>query len=323
MESSENTPLKLLSTLDTASNTLQYEVKKDGNLLLRLQPELLTSVDYKLVITSGPSLGFPVAMSFHPKIGSFWGASRDAGARSHEGIDIFGAFRTPVIAAADGVVTSVTLNRLGGKVVFMRPYGKDYSLYYAHLDTQLVEEGQRVKTGDTLGFMGNTGNAKNTPTHLHFGLYASGGAVDPLPFVNRNRPEPAIINASLSRLKEFVRCNKTTLLNNATGKDAVKISTVQKNTIVQVKAATGNWYKVLLPDETQGYLPASVVSNVEPLRTLTVSDDRALLDKPDSVASVKKLIGKGSKVPVLGMFEGYYYIGMNGDRGWMVIRRNE
>lgn len=316
-ELAENTRFRLLASLDTASNTLQYEVKKDGTFFLRLQPELLASVDYKLIIITKPSLNFPVAMAFHPKIGSFWGAGRDAGARSHEGIDIFGAFRTPVIAAADGLITSVTLNRLGGKVVFMRPYGKDYSLYYAHLDSQLVEEGQRVRTGDTLGLMGNTGNAKNTPTHLHFGLYASGGAVDPLPFVNQNRPEPSAINAGLSRLKQYVRCNKSTVLNNATRNDASKISTIQKNTIVQVKAATGDWYKVLLPDEMQGYLPAGVVGNIDLIRTITVTNDRALLDKPDSIASMKSLINKGSKVPLLGRFGSYYYVEMSGERGWM------
>lgn len=316
-EMTENNRFKLLASLDTASNILQYEVKKDGTFFLRLQPELLASVDYKLIIITRPSLNFPVAMAFHPKIGSFWGAGRDAGARSHEGIDIFGAFRTPVIAAADGLITSVTFNRLGGKVVFMRPFGRDYSLYYAHLDSQLVEEGQRVRTGDTLGLMGNTGNAKNTPTHLHFGLYASGGAVDPLPFVNHNRPEPAAINAGLTRLKEYVRCNKSTVLSNTTGKDAFKISDIQKNTIMQVKAATGNWYKVLLPDETQGYLPAGVVGSIDLIRTITVTDNHTLLDKPDSIASIKSVITKGSKVPVLGMFGSYYYVEISGKRGWM------
>jgi hypothetical protein len=161
------------------------------------------------------------------------------------------------------------------------------------------------------------GNAKNTPTHLHFGLYASGGAVDPLPFVNQNRPEPVAINAGLSQLKQYVRCNMSTVLNNTAGNDASKISTIQKNTIVQVKAATGKWYKVLLPDETQGYLPADVVGIIDVIRTIKVTDDCALLDKPDSIASMKSLISKGSKVPMLGMFGSYYYVEMSGERGWI------
>ena len=107
-------------------------------------------------------------------------------------------------------------------------------------------------------------------------------------------------------------------MDDATGKDAVKIAAVQKNTIVQIKAATGNWYKVMLPDETEGYLPANLVINIDLLRTITVNDNRALLDKPDSIASVKSMISKGSKVSVLGLFGNYNYVGMNDERGWLV-----
>jgi murein DD-endopeptidase MepM/ murein hydrolase activator NlpD len=67
------------------------------------------------------------------------------------------------IAAANGRISSVTENNLGGKVMFMRPAGKDFTLYYAHLDEQLVSEGQDVRTGDTIGLVGNTGNARTTP----------------------------------------------------------------------------------------------------------------------------------------------------------------
>jgi hypothetical protein len=67
----------------------------------------------------------------------------------------------------------------------MRVADRTISLYYAHLDKQLVEAGQRVKKGDTLGLVGNTGNARFTPSHLHFGIYNYHGAVDPWPFVNK------------------------------------------------------------------------------------------------------------------------------------------
>ena len=59
--------------------------------------------------------------------------------------------------------------------------------YYAHLDAFNVESGDSVSTGDVLGYVGNTGNARTTPPHLHFGIYTSFGPVDPAPFL---RPAP-------------------------------------------------------------------------------------------------------------------------------------
>ena len=82
------------------------------------------------------------------------------------------------------------INNLGGKVVFMRPSGKNLSLYYAHLDSQIVETGQRVTTGQVLGLVGNTGNARTTPAHLHFGIAGGKGWVNPLPYV-KNSPKVA------------------------------------------------------------------------------------------------------------------------------------
>ncbi len=59
---------------------------------------------------------------------------------------------------------------LGGKQVWLRDTKRGQSLYYAHLDSIAKTSGS-VKTGDTLGFVGNTGNARTTPPHLHFGIY--------------------------------------------------------------------------------------------------------------------------------------------------------
>ncbi|HYC27431.1 MAG TPA: M23 family metallopeptidase, partial [Chitinophagaceae bacterium] len=124
---------------------------EDQQLILRLQTELLAAVSYTLDITTGPSLAFPVQGANNADIGSIWGDPRDAGARSHEGIDIFGKRGTPALAASDGRIMSVREGGLGGKQVWMKPEGRIISLYYAHLDSQLVTMGQRVKAGDTIG----------------------------------------------------------------------------------------------------------------------------------------------------------------------------
>src|SRR5690606_37952339 len=95
-----------------------------------------------------------------------------------------------------GRITSVKEGGLGGKTVWMRPEGRNISLYYAHLDSQSVSIGQRVAEGDTVGFVGNTGNARTTPPHLHFGIYSMGGAVDPLPYVKKDLTGPPAIKGN-------------------------------------------------------------------------------------------------------------------------------
>lgn len=107
-----------------------------------------------------------------------WGSARSAG-RSHEGIDIFAKRGTPVLSTTEGIVTQVGTNRLGGLVVWvMGPGGQRH--YYAHLDGYAdVEAGMRIQPGRVLGYVGNSGNAKGTPPHLHYGVYEASGAINP------------------------------------------------------------------------------------------------------------------------------------------------
>ena len=120
-------------------------------------------------------------------IGSFWGDTRDGGKRKHEGIDIFAKKGTPVVAVYDGVIISKSTTPLGGKNLWLQSLRHPLRAYYAHLDQQKVKAGQFVKKGQVIGTVGNTGNAKYTPSHLHFGIYKSfGGAIDPLPYVKHS-----------------------------------------------------------------------------------------------------------------------------------------
>ncbi|MEJ2803098.1 M23 family metallopeptidase [Comamonadaceae bacterium PP-2] len=118
-----------------------------------------------------------------------WGAARSEG-RTHQGIDIFARRGTPVIAATEGLVARIGENRLGGTVVWVYGPGRQRH-YYAHLDrvAETLETGDRVAVGDVLGYVGNTGNARGTPPHLHYGIYAMGGAINPYPLLIA--PEPA------------------------------------------------------------------------------------------------------------------------------------
>lgn len=306
----------LLAAADTSTGNIHYEMERDGRVLLRLQPELLQQGEYTVTITTAPSLAFPVPDGQSSRIGSFWGANRDNGSRSHEGIDIFGKFRTPVVAAADGFITSTRENNLGGKVVFLRPEGKPYTLYYAHLDSQLVKEGQRVRTGDTLGLMGNTGNARNTPTHLHFGIYTNNGAVDPLPFVNTNRPSPAVIQASTDLLQRTIRNTVTTSLLASPLKGSALIEKLPVNHIMQAIAATGHWYKVVLPDNREGFIESKSVSG-QPYKKQVTKNAMRLLDAPDTIAAVKTIIPAGSSINLLGDHGPYHFVYYNEQKGWI------
>jgi len=107
-----------------------------------------------------------------------WQAARSEG-RRHEGIDIFARRGTPVLSSTEGIVLRVGIDRLGGQVVWvLGPGGQRH--YYAHLDRYGdVHAGMRVAPGIVLGYVGNTGNARTTPPHLHYGIYTANGAIDP------------------------------------------------------------------------------------------------------------------------------------------------
>jgi peptidoglycan LD-endopeptidase LytH len=161
-----------------------YEPTADRELIVRVQPELQRRGPVRLQVRAVPALAFPVAASGAPVLQSVFGDPRDGGRRRHEGVDIFAKRGTPVVAAAGGVVTRVGEGGLGGRVVWVWDPSRSLLLYYAHLQEQLVAVGRQVRAGEPIGTVGNTGNARTTPPHLHFGIYRRGaGAIDPQAFI--------------------------------------------------------------------------------------------------------------------------------------------
>lgn len=127
---------------------------------------------------------FPVSGQSSKNIISYFGDERAGGTRKHEGIDIGAPRGTIVYSVSAGVVTRVVEKGNGGKQVWVRNLDATRTFYYAHLDKQMVTEGQRVEEGDILGTVGNTGNAAGGPPHLHFEVIdQSGKSIDPLPFM--------------------------------------------------------------------------------------------------------------------------------------------
>src|SRR5665647_1406790 len=95
----------LRTAMDTLSKILKFTVTKNDSFIVRIQPELLVDLEYTITITTQPSLAFPVDKSGNPRLLSFWGNERDNGLRNHEGVDIGAKFRTPALAAADGIIS--------------------------------------------------------------------------------------------------------------------------------------------------------------------------------------------------------------------------
>lgn len=166
--------------------TISYTPAKNGEYKIIIQPEIASSSNFFIQLNSAPTYHFPVAGKDNKAIQSFWGNPRDGGKRSHEGIDIFASRGTPTVAVTDGRITRTGNRGLGGKQVWLKESLFGNSIYYAHLDSILVNNGDRVKRGDTLGLVGNSGNARTTAPHLHFGIYRN-GAIDPLPFVYKTK----------------------------------------------------------------------------------------------------------------------------------------
>jgi len=122
---------------------------------------------------------------------TFGGPRSDVSGGWHHGDDIFAPLGAPILSVASGTVFSVGWNKVGGNRLWLRD-GQGNLFYYAHLSafTPLAINGNKVNAGDVLGFVGNTGDAQGTPTHLHFEIHPVGliglgydGAVNPTTYL--------------------------------------------------------------------------------------------------------------------------------------------
>lgn len=229
-----------------------------GTYKIVIQPEMAASGPFFISLNKKPLYKFPVAGKGNAAVGSFWGMERDGGARKHEGIDIFAKKGTPVVAITDGAVSYTGERGIGGKQVWLRDgmFGK--SLYYAHLDGIAVEQGQHVKAGDTLGFVGNTGNARFTPAHLHFGIYRFGGAVDPLPYVFTTEKISAKSYPVTFKSAELKVKGKANLRQGPATTTKV-IGEVAANETVKVLGQHKDWLHIKTTDNRRAYLHKSLV----------------------------------------------------------------
>ncbi|MCJ7582657.1 MAG: M23 family metallopeptidase, partial [Candidatus Aminicenantes bacterium] len=231
--------LLLVASANESENYLIFEPRRDSQYIIRLQPELLRGGRYKVTLLKDRSLEFPVEGKTSSAILSVFGVPRDAGRRVHDGVDVFARRHTPVLAPSDAEVRRVGENDLGGNVVWLYDSKRSISMYFAHLQTQDVESGTQVKAGQQIGTVGNTGNARTTPPHLHFGISARGsGHVDPAPYITKIKDTPRSVSADLEMLGRWARSKEPniSLRASASGR-ADQIKDLNQYSPMRIQAA--------------------------------------------------------------------------------------
>lgn len=315
--------INLIASSKADTNVLAWEPRKTQTYLIRIQPELLRSGSYTLTVTREPALAFPVQSRDSRQISSYFGVARDGGRRRHEGVDIFAPKGTPALASANGVITGIGSNSLGGNVLFLADNDRDIRLYYAHLDRWNVTNGQRVSVGDTVGFVGNTGNARTTGPHLHFGIYGdASGATDPLPFIRQGRGPAKQLLLATSRLGDSVRVSATrSIVRLAPQSDAPVLRELRKSAAMIIVGGTEAWLRVELPDGLTGYIAGSTTeSQKRPLRRLSLPAPGNLLDAANQQAPIIKTLRMGSAVDVLAMTNSFQLVrSEDGRTGWLPL----
>ncbi len=133
----------------------------------------------------------PVAGVRATKIASSFDDKR--GSRRHNAIDILAPRGTPILSADEGTVAKIDTSAGGGLSLYIAGPRDRFIFYYAHLEAYRrgIAEGMRIAKGDTIGYVGTTGNAPANTPHLHFAIaradrdkrWWKGTPLDPLPLL--------------------------------------------------------------------------------------------------------------------------------------------
>lgn len=119
------------------------------------------------------------------------------GDRKHEAIDILAPRDTPVLAVEDGMIARLFTSKAGGLTIYQFDPTEQFVYYYAHLDRYAgnLNQGDRVRKGQVIGYVGTTGNAPKDTPHLHFAIFRmtdekkwwEGTPIDPFNILRKTR----------------------------------------------------------------------------------------------------------------------------------------
>ena len=311
-----------VASADEAHHRLVFEPRREGAYVVRLQPELLRGGPCRVTIRIAASLEFPVKGQNTRSIGGGFGALRSGG-RLHRGVDIFARRHTEVLAPAKAQVRFVGDNDLGGNVIWLYDAERLMHYYFAHLQIQKVAAGAWVEAGQAIGTVGNSGNAKTTPPHLHFGIYADDeGGIDPHDFIAPTRMVAPSVTAGLDGLARWVRPKASAgSLRISVETGSWRLLPLDPHSPMQILAASGAMYRVLLPDGLSGYVPADSVEPAEKaIENLEADDTLTVKENPEDDSVAKESVGRGEAFAVLGEYRGFWLVKTNqGYLGWIQI----
>ena len=313
----ENAGTRHVASASKGTYNVEFEPRADGEYILRIQPELLRGGEVNVSIRRTPAFGFPVVKGKTHDIGSFFGDPRDGGRRKHHGIDIFARRHTPIIAPVDGRVRFTGERGLGGLVVWLRDQKRDMSIYFAHLHEIKTRKGAYVSAGDTIGTVGNTGNARRTPPHLHFGIYQN-GPIDPYHFVARSDREISPFTA-IDPLLGMVARTRIVSQMLRYGQGTSELSLLRHQHL-KVLAVSDDEYRVRLPSGEEGYISKTAIETIEdPIRRQEVESGLVMRSAPSDMAPMVSQVQTGNGVHVLAINANYAFVDDGvGNRGWVL-----
>ena len=171
-----NETMKLLINIDVKTNLLLIKLNEERKsldsllLLAEKKSDMLAAIPAIRPIKNMYNVTSGFGSRMHPIL-KVW--------RRHEGVDITAPRGTPVYATADGVI-SRKQSQSGYGIAVIIDHGYSYETLYAHLSKRIVKPGQKVKRGELIGYVGNTGFSLGS--HLHYEVWKNGTPVNPVHF---------------------------------------------------------------------------------------------------------------------------------------------
>jgi len=141
---------------------------------LPLMARAQDALDLAYLRTRG--LVVPVESVTPAQLADSYQQERGAGSRTHEALDIAAPRGTPVLAVEDGHIAKLFLSKPGGLTIYQFDPKSHFAYYYAHLDryAEGLAQGQSVRKGQVIGYVGSSGNASPQAPHLHFAIFRLG-----------------------------------------------------------------------------------------------------------------------------------------------------
>ncbi|MGH7448363.1 MAG: peptidoglycan DD-metalloendopeptidase family protein, partial [Longimicrobiales bacterium] len=166
-------------------------------------------------------------------------------------------------AVADGYVEQARNTPTGGLVIWQADAAGGLTYYYAHLDELLVRAGTHVNAGAVIGAVGNTGNARGAPPHLHFGIYLPGTVpVDPALLLMGTVAVDDVVIQGYSPGTVMRASRDRVRLRRSPSPAGSVITELSPGTLLLVLGDTGDWQRVVLPDGTTGFVAARLTEPV-------------------------------------------------------------